>query len=116
MIVRWYMQLLSCRVEVAARVMDMLKVCGAQRKWMALVLESLWLFPSEILVREMTVLRGLVVDWPDQVQLLDDDTRSHVEVLANDGYELFGALVGSAVGFYEERERLSNTDGVRELH
>lgn len=81
-----------------------------------LVLERLGLLPGEVLVGEVAVLGGLAVDRLDQVELLDDDTRTHVEILVDDLDKLFGAAVGSAVGLDEDGERLGDTDGVGELH
>lgn len=46
----------------------------------------------------MSVLGGLEVDGAGKVELLDDDTGSHVEVLADDGNQLVGVLVRSTVG------------------
>lgn len=53
-----------------------------------LELEGLWLLPAEILVGEVTVLCGLEVDWLGEVELLDDNTWSEVEVLVDDLYQL----------------------------
>lgn len=50
----------------------------------------------------MAVPRGLVVDWLDEVELLDDDTRSHVEVLSDDLDELIGGFRRCAVRLDEE--------------
>lgn len=80
-----------------------------------LELELLRLLPGEVGVREVAVLRGLAVDWLDEVELLHDDTWAHIEVLLDDGDQLVGALVGGAVRFDEEREWLSDTDSVRKL-
>ncbi len=66
-----------------------------------LELELLWLLPGEVGVGEVAVLRRLEVDRLDEVELLDDDTWSHVEVVADDLDELVGALVGGAVGLDE---------------
>ena len=49
-----------------------------------LELESLWLLPVEVLVGEVAVLGRLVVDWLDEVELLNNDTRSQIEVLVDD--------------------------------
>lgn len=46
--------------------------------------ESLRLLPSEALVGEVTVLGSLAVDRVDQVELLDNHTWTHVEVIADD--------------------------------
>lgn len=63
----------------------------------------------------MTVLGGAVVDGVDQVELLDDDTRPQVEVLADDLDKLVGGLVRGAVGLNEDGQRLGDTNGVRKL-
>lgn len=63
----------------------------------------------------MTVLGSLAVDGLDEVELLDDDTRTKVEVVADDLDKLFGALVRGAVGLDEDGEGLGNTNGVGEL-
>ena len=90
------------------------------KKWCAqqahLDLEGLWLLPGEILVGEVAVLGGLVVDWLDEVKLLDDDTRSKVEVLVDDLNKLFRGLVRRAVGLNEDGQWLGDANGVRELH
>jgi len=53
-----------------------------------LELESLGLLPGEVRVGEVTVLGSGAVDWLDQVELLDDDTRAQIEVVQNDLDEL----------------------------
>lgn len=63
----------------------------------------------------MTVLGGAVVDGVDKVELLDDDTRPQVEVLADDLDKLVGGLVRGAVGLNEDGKRLGDTNGVRKL-
>ena len=40
----------------------------------------------------MAVLGGLVVDWFDEVELLDNDTRSHIEVVPDDLDQFIGRL------------------------
>ena len=64
----------------------------------------------------MTVLGSLEVDGLGKVQLLDNDTRTEVKVVADDLDELVGALVGCTVGLDEDGEGLSDTNGVRELN
>ena len=55
----------------------------------SLELQSLWLFPCEALVSEVTVLGSLTVNWVDEVELLDDETWSHVKVVSNNLDKLF---------------------------
>lgn len=45
-----------------------------------------------------------------------DDTGPEVPVLLDDGDELFVGLFASAVGINVDGQRLSNTNGVGELH
>lgn len=82
---------------------------------MHLELERLWLLPAEVLVGEVTVLGGLEVDRLGQVELLDDDSWSEVEVLVDDGDELVRCLIRGTVGVHEDGEWLRNTDGVGKL-
>ena len=68
------------------------------------------------LVREVAILGRLVVDRVGEVELLDDDTGTHVKVGLDDLDELLGGLGRGAVGVDVEREGLGNTDGVRQLY
>jgi hypothetical protein len=75
------------------------------------------LLPSEALVgAKVAVLGCLEVDGLGKVELLDDDTGSEVKVGADDFHKLIRVLLGSAVCIDINRERLSDTDGVRELN
>ena len=82
----------------------------------SLVFELAGLLPGEALVGEMAVLGRHSVDGVDEVEFLDDHTGAEIEVLADDADKLLRGLVGSAVGLDEKRQRLGDTDGVRELH
>ena len=84
--------------------------------WYLLELELLRLLPGEALVGEVAVLRGTAVDRVGQVELLDDDTGSEIEVLVDDVDELIGGFVRGAVSLDEQRQRLSDADSVRKLH
>jgi hypothetical protein len=46
----------------------------------------------------VAVLRGLEVDGLGEVKLLDDHTRAHVEVVADDLDELVAGLLGGTIG------------------
>lgn len=82
-----------------------------------LELESLGLLPAEVLVgAEVTVLGSLEVDGLGKVKLLDNDTGTHVEVVADNLDEVGRGLLGGAVGVDEDGEGLGNTNGVRQLH
>ena len=89
----------------------LLKIALLQR----LEAQSLWLLPGEALVGEVAVLGSLTVDWVGQVELLDNDTWTHVEVVANDLNKLCRGLVRCAVGLNEDGEWLCDTNGVGEL-
>lgn len=85
-------------------------------KVLALELESLGLLPVEVLVgAKVAVLGRLQVDGPCQVELLDDDTGAHVEVLADNLDELVRGLGGGAVGVDKDGQGLSDTNGVGQL-
>ena len=53
-----------------------------------LELQLLRLFPGEALVSEMTVLGGLAVNGFRQIQLLDDDSGPHIEIIFDDFHKL----------------------------
>lgn len=80
-----------------------------------LELESAGLLPGELLVGEVTVLGSLSVDGTGKVKVLDDDTGTQIEVVADDLDQLVGGLVGGTVGLDEDGEGLSDTNGVGEL-
>ena len=63
----------------------------------------------------MTVLGSLGVDGLGKVQVLNNDTRTEIEVVADDLDQLLGGLAGGTVGLNEEGEGLSDTNGVGEL-
>jgi hypothetical protein len=82
----------------------------------SLELKLLRLLPGEALVgTEVSVLGSLEVDGLVQVELTDDDTRSEVEVLADDLDELLRGLLRGAVRVDVDGEGLSDTNGVGEL-
>jgi hypothetical protein len=62
-----------------------------------LELESLGLLPFEALVAEVAILGGLEVDRVGEVEFLDDNTRSKIEVLENDIHQLSTASVAGAI-------------------
>lgn len=81
-----------------------------------LKLELLGLLPVEVGVGEVSVLGGLVVDGLDKVELSDDDTGSHVEVLADDSNKFVRGLGRCSVCFHKQGQWLCHTNGVRQLH
>jgi hypothetical protein len=80
-----------------------------------LELKLLGLLPGEALVGEVTVLGGRVVNGVGKVEFLDDDTGAEIEVVLDDLNKLVRRLVRGTVGLDEHGERLSNTDGIRQL-
>ena len=82
----------------------------------SLELERFGLFPGEALVGEMTVLCRLAIDWSGEVKLLDNNTRSEVEVTLDGLYEFFGRPIRSTVGLDEHGQRLGDANSVRQLH
>jgi hypothetical protein len=63
----------------------------------------------------VAVLCRLQVDGPCEVELLDDNTRAHVKVVADDLDELIRGLGGGPVGLDKDGQGLRDTNGVREL-
>lgn len=82
----------------------------------SLELQFFRLLPRVLLVGEVTVRCCLEVDWFGQVQLLDNDTGSEVEVVTYDLDQLLRRMFGGAVSLDVNGQRLGNTDGVGELH
>lgn len=64
----------------------------------------------------MAILCGLEVDWLGEVELLDDDTWSEVEVVVDDFDELIRRPIRGAVRVNKDGERLCDTDSVRKLY
>jgi len=77
--------------------------------------ERLGLLPRKVLVGKVAVLGRLEIDGLGQIKFLDNDTRTHVEVVADDLDQLIRGLVAGAVGLDEEGQGLGNTNGVRQL-
>lgn len=63
----------------------------------------------------MAISSSLLIDGPEEIKILDNDTRAEIKVVANDFDKLFLRPVGSTVGLDEDGKRLGDTDGVREL-
>lgn len=68
-----------------------------------LVLELLRLLPVEVLVGEVTVLGGLEVDWLRQIELLYDNTRTHIKIVPNDVDEFIGRPARCTIGLDKKR-------------
>ena len=77
--------------------------------------QRLGLLPREIGISEVPVLGCLIVDWPHEIELFDDDTRTHVKVFPDDLHELIAALVAGAIGFHKQTQRLRDTDRIGHL-
>ncbi len=74
--------------------------------------ESLRFLPAEVLIGEVTVLSSLEVDWLGQVELLDNDTRSQIEVVVYDLDKLIRGSVRGAICIDEDGKWLRNTNGI----
>lgn len=77
--------------------------------------ELLGLFPRVRWVAEVTIGRSLAVNWLLKVELLHDDTGPKIPVLPDDLDELQICLPACAICIDKDRQRLGDTDGVREL-
>ena len=82
------------------------------RRKEGLVLELLRLLPREVLVREVAVLGSLEVDGLGQVEFLDDDARTHVEVVPDDINEFIGGLARCAISLDKKRQWFRDSNGV----
>lgn len=96
---------------------------------MMLAIDNTWIFicknerimgfkyvPGELITTKVTVAGGLGVDGLEEIQLLDDDTGTEVEVPLDDGEDLLVRLGTGTVGVDKDGGGLGNTDGVRELN
>lgn len=63
------------------------------------------MFPGKALVGEMPVLGSATVDGVGQVELLDDDTRSKIEVGVDDVDELGAGFIACSIRLDEQRQR-----------
>ena len=90
-----------------------------RNKSVSVEIELLGGLPSEIGIVATKVTKGssLLVDGSLQLQLLDDVTRSKVEVFAHNSANIsFSASVfGRAISVNMDGQRVSQTDGVRHL-
>lgn len=50
------------------------------------------------MIREVPVFGCLEIDWSRKVELLDDDTWPHIEILSDDLDQLFRGLARGTVG------------------
>ena len=80
-----------------------------------LELERLGLFPGELGTAKVTISSGLLVDGSEQIEFLDDDTRTQVPVVSDDSNKLFLGLVRGAIGLNENRQWAGNTNSIRQL-
>ena len=64
----------------------------------------------------MPILCREGIDGVGEVQLLDDNTWTQVEVVAYDIYELIATSVACSIGLDEQAEWFGHTNGVGELH
>ena len=77
--------------------------------------QLLGLLPCVVGVAEVAVRCGATVDRLLQVELLHDDARPEIPVLADDLDELEVRPLACAVCVDEDRQGLGDTDGVGEL-
>jgi hypothetical protein len=78
--------------------------------------QLLGLLPSEALVAEVAVLGSSAVDGVDEIELLDNNTGSEIEILVDDVDQFFAALVARSVCLDEQARWLRNSNGVGKLH
>ena len=79
--------------------------------------EGLFEFPCEAFFSsaEVPVLCSLGELWLSEVEILDNLTRTEVEVLVDNGEDFLVGLLAGAVSVDSERQWFGNADGVRDL-
>ena len=77
--------------------------------------ELLGLFPRVRWVAEVTIGRSLAVNRLLKVQLLHDDTGPKIPILPDNLDELQICFLACAICVDKDRQRLGDTNGVREL-
>src|SRR5688500_10862726 len=70
--------------------------------------------PRQARASEMAIVGGIAIDWPAQVETLDDRVRPEVELVAHD--PLGAQRVPGAERLHVHRDRARTTDRVRDLH
>jgi hypothetical protein len=74
--------------------------------------QRLRFLPREILVGEVAILCCLAIDGSGQVELADDHTRSHVEILLDNVNQLLRGQVRSPVRLNKHRKGFGNPNGI----
>ena len=64
---------------------------------MRLKFQLLRLLPGEVLVRKVAVFGRLEIYWPREVELFDDNTWPHIEILSDDLDQLVRRLARGTV-------------------
>jgi hypothetical protein len=77
--------------------------------------ELLRLFPRVRRVAEVTIGRSLTVNRLLKVELLHDDTRPKIPILSDNLDELQICFLACAISVDKNRQRLGDTDGIRQL-
>ena len=80
-----------------------------------------WYFPSEVglfFPSKVTVRSGPLVNGPSEVEFIDNASRSQVKVPQHDSEQVSVSFPGfhSPVAVHEDRQGLSDSDGVGNLH
>jgi hypothetical protein len=73
------------------------------------------LLPGELGATKVTVGSSLLVDGSEQIEFLNDNTRTQVPVVSNDLNELSLGLVRGTVGLNEDGQWGSNTNSIGQL-
>jgi hypothetical protein len=73
------------------------------------------LIPGEFFTTKVTIGSSLLVDGLEEIQFLDDDTRTQVKVLLDNIEDFRFRAGGGTVGIDKDRERFGHTDSIREL-
>ena len=77
--------------------------------------ELLGLFPGVRWVAEVTIGRSLAINWLLKIEFLHNDTGPKIPILPDNLDELQISFLACAICVDKDRQRLGDTNGVREL-
>src|SRR3712207_4174504 len=72
------------------------------------------LLPRKLAASKVSVRCGLQIDRPQEVERLDDFTRTQTECLADDIAQVIGGVFGCAVSFDKNTDRVRHADRIGE--
>lgn len=77
-----------------------------------LIFQCFWLFPGELGATKVTICSSVAVNRFEQIQFLDNNTRSKIKVVLDDLQQFCIALFSSSIGVNKDRSWFSYTNGI----